>query len=190
LGIIGNNGTGKTTFLNLLNGTELPDGGKIVVGDTVKLGYYTQKGINLKQDKRVIEVITDIAEFIQLEKGKKLTANHLLELFLFNRDKQYAYVSTLSGGEKKRLYLLTVLMQNPNFLILDEPTNDLDIPTMNVLENYLMNYNGCIIVVTHDRYFMDKITDHLFVFKGDGIIDSFIGNYSDYIQKKQIEQQY
>lgn len=187
VGIIGKNGTGKSTFLNMISGLEQPDAGKIVVGETVKVGYYSQKGIQLKEDKRVIEVIKDIAEYIPLAKGKKLTAGGLLEQFLFDKDKQYSYVSTLSGGEKRRLYLLTVLMENPNFLILDEPTNDLDIYTLNVLEDYLQEYEGCIAVVTHDRYFMDKLTEHLFVFKGDAEIQDFYGNYSEYLEKQKTE---
>ena len=183
VGIIGKNGTGKSTFLNLITGKERPDAGKIVLGETLKIGYYSQKGIQLKEDKRVVEVIKDIAEYIPLAKGKKLTATALLEKFLFDKDKQYSYVSTLSGGEKRRLYLLTVLIENPNFLILDEPTNDLDIYTLNVLEDYLQEYEGCIAVVTHDRYFMDKLTEHLFVFKGDAEIQDFYGNYSQYLEK-------
>lgn len=188
VGIIGKNGTGKSTFLNMLTGLDEVDGGKIVIGETVKIGYYSQKGIQLKEDKRVVEVIKDIAEFIPLAKGRKLTATQLLEKFLFDADKQYSYVSTLSGGEKRRLYLLTVLMENPNFLILDEPTNDLDIYTLNVLEDYLQEYEGCIAVVTHDRYFMDKLTEHLFVFKGDAEIQDFYGNYSDYLEKYKQDQ--
>lgn len=183
IGIVGKNGVGKTTFLKLLTKEIRPDGGKIVVGDTIVFGYYTQSGIDLKDDKRVIDVIRDIAEFIPLEKGKKLTAESLLERFLFPRSQQQVYVSQLSGGERRRLYLLTVLMSNPNFLILDEPTNDLDIITLNVLEEYLMDFPGCLIVVSHDRYFMDKIVDHIFILEGEGKIKDYNGNYSEYRQE-------
>ena len=180
IGIIGNNGTGKSTFLKLLTGNEIPDTGKIILGQTLKFGYYTQEGINVKQGQKVIEVIQEFGEFIPLKKGNKISAQQLLERFLFDRKKQYDFVEKLSGGELKRLYLCTVLIQNPNFLILDEPTNDLDIITLNVLESFLMDFPGCLIVVSHDRYFMDKIIDHLFVFRGDGKIDDFPGNYSDF----------
>ena len=188
VGIVGKNGVGKTTFLKLLTKEIRPDAGKVVVGGTVKFGYYTQDGIQLKQDKRVIDVITDIAEFIPLEKGQKLTAPQLLERFLFDRKEQQAYVSTLSGGERRRLYLLTVLMENPNFLILDEPTNDLDILTLNVLEDFLMDFPGCLLIVSHDRYFMDKLVDHLFIFEGEGVIRDFNGNYREY-RAVQIEEE-
>ena len=180
VGIIGKNGTGKSTFLNILTGTEVLDAGKIVIGDTIKFGYYTQKGISIKEGQKVIDVIREFGDFIPLKKGKQISAQQLLERFLFDRKKQYDYVEKLSGGERKRLYLCTVLIQNPNFLILDEPTNDLDIVTLNVLESFLLDFPGCLIVVSHDRYFMDKIVDHLFVFKGDGIIEDFPGNYTDY----------
>ncbi|NNE15593.1 MAG: ABC-F family ATP-binding cassette domain-containing protein [Saprospiraceae bacterium] len=180
IGIIGKNGTGKTTFLNLLTGDIKPDGGKIITGETVKFGYYTQDGITPKPDQKVIDVVRDFGDYIPLKKGRQISAQQLLERFLFDRKKQYDFVEKLSGGERKRLYLCTVLIQNPNFLILDEPTNDLDIVTLNVLENFLLDFPGCIIVVTHDRYFMDKIVDHVFVFKGDGLIEDFPGNYSDY----------
>ncbi|MCB0642232.1 MAG: ABC-F family ATP-binding cassette domain-containing protein, partial [Phaeodactylibacter sp.] len=187
VGIVGKNGVGKTTFLRLLTQEERPDQGKVVIGDTVQFGYYTQEGIQLKEDKRVIDVITDIAEYIPLNKGQKLTASQLLERFLFTKPQQLVYVSQLSGGERRRLHLLTVLMQNPNFLILDEPTNDLDIITLNVLEDFLLDFPGCIIIVSHDRFFMDKLVDHLFIFEGDGFIRDFNGNYLDYrdFQKEQ-----
>jgi ATP-binding cassette subfamily F protein uup len=180
IGIIGANGTGKSTFLNMISGIMPPDTGKIVQGDNTSIGYYTQDGIQLNDDKRVIEVIQDIAEYIPLEKGKKLSAAQLLENFLFDRKHQQVYVSQLSGGERRRLYLLTILIKNPNFLILDEPTNDLDILTLNVLEDFLADFPGCIIIVSHDRYFMDKLVDHLFVFTGNGKIEDFNGNYSEY----------
>jgi ATP-binding cassette subfamily F protein uup len=180
IGIVGKNGTGKSTFLNLLTGALAPDQGKIVVGETVKFGYYTQSGIRIKEGQRVIEVIKEFGEYITLEKGLKISAAQLLERFLFDRKKQYDLVEKLSGGEQKRLYLCTVLIQNPNFLILDEPTNDLDILTLNVLENFLLDFPGNLMVVSHDRYFMDKIVDHLFVFKGEGQVEVFPGNYSDF----------
>lgn len=180
IGIIGKNGTGKSTFLNLITGGLKPDSGKIIKGETVKFGYYTQSGITVKPNQKVIEVLREFGDYIPLKKGRQISAQQLLERFLFDRKKQYDYVEKLSGGELKRLYLCTVLIKNPNFLILDEPTNDLDIVTLNVLEGFLMDYPGCLIVVSHDRYFMDKIVDHLFVFKGDGIIEDFPGNYSDY----------
>ncbi|MGV6845846.1 MAG: ABC-F family ATP-binding cassette domain-containing protein [Lutibacter sp.] len=180
VGIIGKNGSGKSTFLNLITQTLKPDSGKVVIGETIKFGYYTQKGITIKPNQKVIEVIKEFGEYIPLQRGQKISASQLLERFLFNRKKQYDFVEKLSGGEQKRLYLCTVLMQNPNFLIFDEPTNDLDIITLNVLENYLLDFPGCLIVVSHDRYFMDKIVDHLFVFEGNGLISDFPGNYSDY----------
>ena len=180
VGIIGKNGSGKSTFLNLINGSIDQDSGKIIIGETVKFGYYTQDGINIKPGQKVIEVIREFGDYIPLKKGRQISAQQLLERFLFDRKKQYDYVEKLSGGELKRLYLCTVLIQNPNFLMLDEPTNDLDIVTLNVLEQFLMDFPGCIIVVSHDRYFMDKIVDHLLVFRGDGIIEDFPGNYSDF----------
>ena len=180
IGIIGKNGTGKTTFLNMATGAMLPDQGKVVIGDTVQFGYYTQKGITIKEGQKVIDVIKEFGDYIPLKKGRIISAGQLLERFLFDRKKQYDYVEKLSGGERKRLYLCTVFIQNPNFLILDEPTNDLDVVTLNVLENFLLDFPGCLIVVSHDRYFMDKIVDHLFVFKGNGHIENFPGNYSDY----------
>ena len=180
IGIIGKNGTGKSTFLNILTGATQPDTGKVVVGDTVKFGYYTQRGINIKEGQKVIDVIREFGDYIPLKKGRQISAQGLLERFLFDRKKQYDFVAKLSGGERKRLYLCTVLIQNPNFLILDEPTNDLDIVTLNVLESFLLDFPGCLIVVSHDRYFMDKIVDHLFVFQEKGEILDFPGNYSDY----------
>ncbi|TBV25484.1 MULTISPECIES: ABC-F family ATP-binding cassette domain-containing protein [Meridianimaribacter] len=180
VGIIGKNGTGKSTFLNMLTKTIAPDSGKVVIGDTVKFGYYTQSGIKIKPEQKVIDVIREFGEYIPLKKGRQISAQQLLERFLFDRKKQYDFVEKLSGGEQKRLYLCTVLIQNPNFLILDEPTNDLDIVTLNVLEDFLLDFPGCLIVVSHDRYFMDKIVDHLFVFNGDGTITDFPGNYTDY----------
>jgi ATP-binding cassette subfamily F protein uup len=188
IGIIGQNGVGKSTFLNMLLGLEKQDGGSIVKGDTVKFGYYNQQGIQLSEDKRVIEVITDIAEYLEIGKGVKLSATMLLKQFLFDAKKQYNYVSSLSGGEKRRLYLLTILMAKPNFLVLDEPTNDLDIDTLNVLEDFLENYEGCMLIVTHDRYFMDNLVDSLFVFEGNGNIRSFNGNYQEYLNELDEEK--
>ncbi|WP_062053437.1 ABC-F family ATP-binding cassette domain-containing protein [Aquimarina longa] len=180
IGIIGKNGTGKSTFLNMITGAITPDHGKIIIGDTIKFGYYTQSGITIKEGQKVIDVIREFGDYIPLKKGRQISAQQLLERFLFDRKKQYDFVEKLSGGERKRLYLCTVLIQNPNFLILDEPTNDLDIVTLNVLENFLLDFPGCLIVVSHDRYFMDKIVDHLFVFRGNGVIQDFPGNYTDY----------
>jgi ATP-binding cassette subfamily F protein uup len=180
VGIVGKNGVGKTTLLDIILGNQTLDGGKIVLGETVVFGYYTQSGMRLKDSKRVIETIKDIAEVIPLTKGKKLTAAQLLERFLFPKSMHYNYVEKLSGGEKRRLYLLTILILNPNFLILDEPTNDLDIMTLNVLEDFLLDFQGCLIIVSHDRYFMDKLVDHLFILEGEGKIKDYIGKYSDY----------
>ena len=180
IGIIGKNGSGKSTFLNLLTSNDTVDAGKIIWGETLKFGYYTQKGILVKEEQKVIDVIKEYGDYIPLKKGRKISAQQLLERFLFDRKKQYDFVNKLSGGEKKRLYLCTVLIKNPNFLILDEPTNDLDIITLNILESFLLDFPGCLIVVSHDRYFMDKIVDHLFVFKGDGVVNDFPGNYSDF----------
>jgi ATP-binding cassette subfamily F protein uup len=184
LGIVGNNGTGKSTFLNMIQDREPVDAGKVVVGDTVVFGYYNQELIKVDENKKVIDVIRDIAEFIPLEKGRQMSAAQFLEKFLFSRDMHYNYVYKLSGGEKRRLKLMTVLMANPNFLILDEPTNDLDIFVMSILEDYLRNFEGCLIVVSHDRYFMDKMVDHVFVFEGQGAIKDIIGNYTEY--RKQV----
>ena len=180
IGIIRKNGTGKSSFLNIITQNNPVDGGKVVVGETVKFGYYTQSGIAIKEGQKVIEVIKEFGEFIPLTKGRKISASQLLERFLFDKKKQYDFVEKLSGGEQKRLYLCAVLIQNPNFLILDEPTNDLDVVTLNVLENFLLDYPGNLMVVSHDRYFMDKIVDALFVFRGDGIVENFPGNYSDF----------
>ena len=187
IGIVGQNGTGKSTFLKLLTQDIKPDGGKIVVGDTIVFGYYTQDGLVLNEDKTVIDVIRDIAEYIPLDKGQKISAESMLERFLFPRSQQRVYVSQLSGGEKRRLYLLTILMKNPNFLILDEPTNDLDIITLNVLEEYLSDFPGCLIIVTHDRYFMDKLVDHLFILEGNAVLRDYNGTYSDYRELKKAE---
>ncbi len=187
IGIVGQNGTGKSTFLKLLTQDIKPDGGKIVVGDTIVFGYYTQDGLVVNEDKMVIDVIRDIAEYIPLDKGQKISAESMLERFLFPRLQQRVYVSQLSGGEKRRLYLLTILMKNPNFLILDEPTNDLDIITLNVLEEYLLDFPGCLIIVTHDRYFMDKLVDHLFILEGNAVLRDYNGTYSDYRELKKAE---
>ena len=180
IGIIGKNGTGKSSFLNLITHKEPVDQGKVVLGETVKYGYYTQSGITVKEGQKVIEVIKEFGEYIPLAKGNKISAGQLLERFLFSRKRQYDFVEKLSGGERKRLFLCAVLIQNPNFLILDEPTNDLDIVTLNVLEAFLLDFPGNLIVVSHDRYFMDKIVDSLFVFRGHGVVENFPGNYSDY----------
>lgn len=180
IGIIGKNGTGKSTFLNMITGNLKPDAGKVIVGETIKFGYYTQSGINPKEGQKVIDVIKEYGEYIPLKKGRLISAAQLLERFLFDRKRQYDFVEKLSGGELKRLYLCTVLIQNPNFLILDEPTNDLDIVTLNVLESFLLDFPGCLLVVSHDRYFMDKIVDHLFIFRGNGVIEDFPGNYTDF----------
>ena len=185
IGIVGRNGSGKSTLLNMITGKEEPSKGKVVVGETVVMGYYHQSGLTnalfeKSSDKKVIDVIRDIAEYIPLEKGRKLSAAQFLEMFLFPRDMHYNYIEKLSGGERKRLYLMTVLMKNPNFLILDEPTNDLDIFILSVLEDYLANFGGCVIIVSHDRYFLDKLVDHTFYFKGDGEIKDILGNYTSY----------
>ena len=180
IGIIGKNGTGKSSFLNIITQTAPVDAGKVILGETVKYGYYTQAGIEIKEGQKVIEVVKEFGEEIPLTKGRRISASQLLERFLFDKKKQYDFVEKLSGGEQKRLYLCAVLIQNPNFLILDEPTNDLDVVTLNVLENFLLDYPGNLIVVSHDRYFMDKIVDALFVFRGNGVVENFPGNYSDF----------
>lgn len=180
VGIVGSNGVGKSTFLNIIMELEEPDRGKVSVGETIIFGYYSQQGMQIKDEKRVIEVIKDIGEFIPMANGKKLYPSQLLERFMFPNHMHYQFVSSLSGGEKRRLYLLTILMKNPNFLILDEPTNDLDVFTLGVLEDYLESFEGCVLVVSHDRFFMDKLVDHIFVFEGDGVIKDILGNYTAY----------
>jgi ATP-binding cassette subfamily F protein uup len=182
LGIVGPNGAGKSTFLKMIMQEEQPDKGKVVVGDTVVFGYYSQENIQISDDQKVIDVIRDVAEYIPLDKGKEMTAAQFLEKFLFHKSMHYNYVRKLSGGEKRRLKLMKVLMANPNFLILDEPTNDLDIFVLSVLEDYLKNFQGCLIVVSHDRYFMDKMVDHLFVFEGQGVVNDITGNYTVFRQ--------
>ncbi len=188
LGVVGNNGTGKSTFIKMLLGKVTPDSGTIEVGETVKWGYYSQEGLSFNEEMKVIDVVKDIAEVIPVA-GKMLTASQFLQHFLFTPEKQYSYVYKLSGGEKRRLYLCTVLMANPNFLVLDEPTNDLDIETLQVLEEYLRDFKGCVIVVSHDRYFMDKVVDHIFVFNGNGDIKDFPGNYTDYRYWREEEKE-
>ena len=188
IGIIGKNGVGKSTFLNILTGNETVDSGKVNVGETIVYGYFTQKGIQLKEDRRVIDSLKDIAEVIVMADGKKVSASQMLTHFMFPPKTQHTFVSKLSGGEKRRLYLLMVLMKNPNFLILDEPTNDLDLLTLNKLEEFLLQFSGCLIIVSHDRYFMDKLTDHLFVFKGNGEITNEYCSYSDYREKQILEE--
>ena len=180
MGIVGNNGTGKSTFIKMLLGKVTPDSGKFDIGDTVRFGYFSQEGLKFHEDQKVIDVITDIADYIDLGGGKHMTASQFLNFFLFSPEEQHNYVYKLSGGEKRKLYLCTVLMQNPNFLVLDEPTNDLDIQTLQILEEYLQDFPGCVIVVSHDRYFMDKVIDHLLVFKGEGEVKDFPGNYTQY----------
>ncbi|MCR5362005.1 MAG: ABC-F family ATP-binding cassette domain-containing protein [Bacteroidales bacterium] len=180
MGIVGPNGTGKSTFLKMLLGIVQPDSGRFDVGETVRFGYYSQEGLQFDEGKKVIDIVRDIAEYVQMSDGSRLSATQFLQNFLFSPEKQYSYVYKLSGGEKRRLYLCTVLMRSPNFLVLDEPTNDLDIVTLNVLEEYLQNFGGCVIVVSHDRYFMDKVVDHLLVFKGQGELQDYPGNYSDW----------
>lgn len=189
VGIIGKNGAGKTTFVNILQGQELPDSGKVNIGDTIIFGHFSQKGLEWKTDMRVIEYVKNIAESFELAKGGSLSAAQFLERFLFTPDQQYSYISKLSGGEKKRLHLLSVLFKNPNFLVLDEPTNDLDLPTLSVLEEFLEEFQGCIVIISHDRYFMDRIVDHLLVFEGEGVIRDFPGNYADYRIEKEASMQ-
>ncbi len=189
VGIVGNNGTGKSTFLNIITGSGQPDSGKVDIGQTIKFGYYRQGGINFDPREKVIDAVNKIAEYIVFEDGTKMTASQMLNRFLFPPETQYNYIEKLSGGEQRRLYLCTVLMQNPNFLILDEPTNDLDIMTLNVLEEYLQSFEGCVIVVSHDRFFMDKVVDHLFVFEGDGVITDFPGTYTIYRNKFEEERE-
>ncbi len=180
IGVVGKNGVGKSTFINILQGLEQADSGKINTGDTVIFGNYSQQGLIVKEDMRVIEFVKNIAEHFPLASGGSLSAAQFLQLFLFDPDKQYTYISKLSGGEKRRLHLLSILFRNPNFLILDEPTNDLDLPTLGVLENFLSEFPGCLMIVSHDRYFMDRLVDHLFVFEGNGVVNNFPGNYSQY----------
>ena len=180
MGIIGGNGTGKSTFIKMLLGIVQPDEGRFDIGSTIKFGYYSQDGLDFRKDQKVIDVVRDIAEYVDLGQGRHLTASQLLQHFLFTPEQQHNYVYKLSGGEKKKLYLCRVLMQNPNFLVLDEPTNDLDIKTLQILEEYLQDFPGCVIVVSHDRYFMDKVVDHLLVFKGNGVVEDFPGNYTQY----------
>ena len=194
MGIVGNNGTGKSTFVKMLLGDVTPDSGKFDIGETVRFGYFSQEGLKFREDQKVIDIITDIADYIDLGGGKHMTASQFLNYFLFSPKQQHNYVYKLSGGEKRKLYLCTVLMKNPNFLVLDEPTNDLDIQTLQILEEYLQDFPGCVIVVSHDRYFMDKVVDHLLVFKGDGEIQDFPGNYTQYrdyqkMKSKEEEQQ-
>ena len=189
MGIVGNNGTGKSTFIKILMGQVQPDSGTLDIGETVRFGYYSQDGLQFDEQMKVIDLVQDIAEVIELGNGKRLTASQFLQHFLFTPETQHSYVYKLSGGERRRLYLCTVLMRNPNFLVLDEPTNDLDIITLNVLEEYLQNFKGCVIVVSHDRYFMDKVVDHLLVFNGQGDIRDFPGNYSDYRDWKEAKAQ-
>lgn len=180
LGIVGNNGTGKSTFIKMLLGLEKPDSGRFDIGTTVKFGYFSQEGLVFDEQKKVIDVITDIAEYIDMGNGKHMSASQFLQYFMFTPEQQYNYVYKLSGGEKRKLYLCTVLMKNPNFLVLDEPTNDLDIQTLQIFEEYLIDFPGCVIIVSHDRYFMDKVVDHLLVFKGNGEVNDFPGNYTQY----------
>jgi len=188
IGVVGKNGVGKSTFLNILLGQEQPDSGKINIGDTVVFGNYNQTGLVLKEDMRIIEFVKNIAEYFPLADGTKVSAAQFLQLFLFPPEKQYTYVSKLSGGERRRLHLLSILFRNPNFLVLDEPTNDLDLPTLSILEDFLQEYQGCIIIVSHDRYFMDKLVDHLFVFEGDGVVRDFPGNYTQYREWEKEEK--
>ncbi|GAB4092508.1 ABC-F family ATP-binding cassette domain-containing protein [Flaviaesturariibacter terrae] len=189
VGIVGKNGAGKSTFVNILQGIEPSDSGKVNIGDTVVFGNYSQTGLEIKSDLRVIEFVKGIAENFPLANGRSLSAAQFLELFLFTPDQQYTYISKLSGGEKRRLHLLSILFRNPNFLVLDEPTNDLDLPTLSVLENFLLEFSGCLLIISHDRYFMDRLVDHLFVFEGDGVIRDFPGNFSQYREQQKLEQE-
>ena len=189
MGIVGNNGTGKSTFIKMLRGEVQPDGGRFDIGETVRFGYFSQEGLQFDEQKKVIDIVTDIAEYVDLGGGRHLSASQFLQHFMFSPEEQYNYVYKLSGGEKRKLYLCTVLMRNPNFLVLDEPTNDLDIKTLQVLEEYLQDFPGCVIIVSHDRYFMDKVVDHLLVFKGDGEVQDFPGNYTQYRQWSQLASQ-
>ena len=182
MGIVGNNGTGKSTFLKMLLGELQPDTGRIVVGETVRFGYFSQEGLHFDEQQKVIDVVRDIAEYVDLGSGRHLSASQFLQHFLFTPEQQHNYVYKLSGGERRKLYLCTVLMRNPNFLVLDEPTNDLDIVTLQILEEYLQDFPGCVIIVSHDRYFMDKVVDHLLVFRGNGVVKDFPGNYTQYRQ--------
>ena len=188
MGIVGNNGTGKSTFIKMLLGEVQPDSGKFDIGETVRFGYFSQEGLKFREDQKVIDIITEIADYIDLGNGKHMTASQFLQFFLFTPEEQHNYVYKLSGGEKRKLYLCTVLMRNPNFLVLDEPTNDLDIQTLQVLEEYLQDFAGCVIVVSHDRYFMDKVVDHLLVFKGEGEIQDFPGNYTQYRDWSRLQE--
>ena len=188
MGIVGNNGTGKSTFIKMLLGEVQPDSGKFDIGETVRFGYFSQEGLKFREDQKVIDVITEIADYIDLGNGKHMTASQFLQFLLFTPEEQHNYVYKLSGGEKRKLYLCTVLMRNPNFLVLDEPTNDLDIQTLQVLEEYLQDFAGCVIVVSHDRYFMDKVVDHLLVFKGEGEIQDFPGNYTQYRDWSRLQE--
>ena len=187
MGIIGNNGTGKSTFIKMLLGQVQPDSGRFDIGETVRFGYFSQEGLKFREDQKVIDIITDIADYIDLGSGRHMTASQFLQYFMFSPEQQHNYVYKLSGGEKRKLYLCTVLMRNPNFLVLDEPTNDLDIQTLQVLEEYLQDFPGCVIVVSHDRYFTDKVVDHLLVFKGEGVVKDFPGNYTQYRQFSQLQ---
>ncbi|HEU0064747.1 MAG TPA: ATP-binding cassette domain-containing protein, partial [Flavisolibacter sp.] len=187
-GIVGSNGTGKSTFLNIIQGKESPDSGKVNIGETVIFGNYSQKGLEIKEDLRLIEFVKAIAEHFPLANGGSLSASQFLSLFLFPPEQQFTYISKLSGGEKRRLHLLSILFRNPNFLVLDEPTNDLDLPTLSVLENFLQEFQGCLLIVSHDRYFMDRLVDHLFVFEGNGIIKDYPGNYSQFRESEKLSE--
>jgi ATP-binding cassette subfamily F protein uup len=189
MGIVGNNGTGKSTFIKLLLGQQPLDKGRFDIGETVQFGYFSQDGLQFDNQKKVIDIVTDIAEYIDVGGGKHLSASQFLQHFLFTPEQQHNYVYNLSGGEKRKLYLCTVLMRNPNFLVLDEPTNDLDIQTLQILEAYLADFPGCVIVVSHDRYFMDKVVDHLLVFKGDGVVKDFPGNYTQYREWQSLKSE-